>query len=88
MVTTVLYGKDTLQMGEVESTLLSYQKTNKKVEDNSGSALVAYSQNRRGRNAVKVSNSRGRSKFKDCEGSLVLQVQRVGTHKAGLSDLG
>jgi len=35
MVTTVLYGKDTLQMGEVESALLSYEKTRRKVEDNS-----------------------------------------------------
>ena len=46
--------------------LLSYQKTKKKDEDNSGSALVAYSQNRRERNAVKGSSSRGRSKSKDC----------------------
>ena len=66
MVTTVLCGKDTLQMGVVESALLSYQKTRRKVEDNLGSALLTYSQNRRGRNAVKGSSSNGKSKFKDC----------------------
>jgi len=65
MVTTVLYGKNTLQMGEIESALLSYEKTMRKV-NNSGSAFVAYDQNRRGRNAVKGSSSRGRSKFKNC----------------------
>ena len=36
MVTTVLYGKHTLQMREIESALLSYEKTRRKVEDNSG----------------------------------------------------
>ena len=87
MVTTVLYGKDNLQMGEVESSLLSYEKTRKKVEDNPGSALLAYGQNRRGRNAVKGSSSNGKSKSKDCRKSAVLQVQGVGTYKAGLSDL-
>ena len=40
MVTTMLYGKDTLQMGEVESALLSYEKTKRKAEGNSGSALL------------------------------------------------
>ena len=45
MVNTVLYGKDTLQMGEVESALLSDEKTRRKVEDNSGSALLTYDQN-------------------------------------------
>ena len=53
MVTTVLYGKDTLQIGEIESALLSYEKTRRKIEDNSGSALLTYDQNRRGRIAVK-----------------------------------
>ena len=67
MVITVLYGKDTLQMGEVGLALLFYEKTGRKVEDNSGSALVAYDQNRRGRNAVKGYDSRDRSKSKDCE---------------------
>ena len=62
----MLYDKDILQMGEIESALLSYEKTRRKVEDNSGSALVAYSQNRSERNAVKGSSSRGRSKSKDC----------------------
>ena len=63
----LLYGKDTLQMGEVESALLSYEKTRRKVEDNSASALVTYSQNQRGRNTFKGSSSRGRSKSKNCE---------------------
>jgi len=62
----VLYGKDTLQMGEVESASLSYEKTKRKVEDNSVSALVAYDQNRSGKNAIKGSSSRSRSKSKDC----------------------
>jgi len=61
-----LYGKDTLQMGEIELALLSYEKT-RKIEDNSRSALVAYAQNRRERNVVKGSSSRSRSKSKNCE---------------------
>ena len=87
MVTTVLYGKDTLQMGEVESALLSYQKTNKKVEDNSGSALVAYGQYRR-RNAVKGSNSRGRSKSKDCGKGVQCNKCKMWGHIKRVSDLG
>ena len=39
IVTTVLYGKDTLQIGEIESALLSYQKM-RKVEDNSGTCCL------------------------------------------------
>jgi len=67
MVTTVLYGKDSLQIGEIESALLSYEKLRRKVEDNSGSALLTYDQNQRGRNAVKESSSCSRFKSKDCK---------------------
>ena len=66
MITTLLYSKDTLQMGEVDSVLLSNEKTTRKVEDNSGSALLACGQNRREMNVVKGSSSNGRSKSKDC----------------------
>ena len=63
----MLYGKDTLQMGEVGLALLSYEKTRRKVEDNSESALLAYGQNRREKNVVKGTSSRDKSKFKDCK---------------------
>ncbi|KAM7459649.1 hypothetical protein LguiA_033944 [Lonicera macranthoides] len=63
IVTTVLYGKDTLKMVDVESTLLSNDKRKSSCEEISDSAMIVHDQNR-GRNASRGSggNSRSRSK--------------------------
>ena len=47
--------------------LLSYEKARRKVEDNSGYVLIAFGQNLRGRNAIKGSSGRSRSKSKTME---------------------
>jgi len=65
-------------MGEVESALFSYEKTRRKVEDNSEFALLAYDQNQREKNVVKGSSSRGKSKFKDCKKGVQCTSARSG----------
>ena len=61
IVTTILYGKDTVKMEEVEATLLSNEKR-RKAEDSQESVCVTEGQNQRGRKTVKGSSSHSRSK--------------------------
>ena len=69
IITTILYGKDTLKMDEVESTLLSHEKR-KKADDSQGSVFVAHGQNQRGRSTARGfsghSRSKSRGKGKQC----------------------
>ncbi|PRQ51350.1 putative RNA-directed DNA polymerase [Rosa chinensis] len=71
IITTILYGKDTLKMEEVESTLLNHEKR-RKADDSQISVFVAQDQNRWGRSTARGSSghsrskSRGRGKGKQC----------------------
>ncbi|KAL6199900.1 hypothetical protein ACLB2K_029682 [Fragaria x ananassa] len=63
IITTILYGKDTLKMEEVESTLLSHEKR-RKVDDSQNPVFVAHGQNQRGRLIARGSSGHSRSKSK------------------------
>ncbi|KAK9937625.1 hypothetical protein M0R45_014403 [Rubus argutus] len=71
IITTILYGKDTLKLEDVESTLLSHAKR-KKADDSQGSLFVTHGKNHRGRSTARGSSehsrskSRGRGKGKQC----------------------
>lgn len=71
IITTILYGKNTLKMEEVESTLLSHEKR-RKADDSQDSVFVAHGKNQRGRMTARGSSghsrskSRGRGKGKQC----------------------
>jgi hypothetical protein len=56
-----LYGKDTLKVEDVESTLLSHEKR-KKADDSQGSIFVTHGQNQRGRSIARGSSEHSRSK--------------------------
>ena len=66
IITTILYGKDTLKMEEVESTLLSHEKR-RKADDSQSSVFVAHDQNRRGRTTARGSSGHRWSKSKGRE---------------------
>jgi hypothetical protein len=96
LVTTLMYGKDTLELKEVTSALLSHSKMKQDGDDSQGDGLVVHSKSNHSRNKSRGSNSnkersqsRSRAK-KDVEcfychktGHYKKSVQRVETTPRG-----
>uniref|UniRef100_A0A2N9J8T4 CCHC-type domain-containing protein n=1 Tax=Fagus sylvatica TaxID=28930 RepID=A0A2N9J8T4_FAGSY len=57
LVTTLMYGKETLELEEVTSALLSHSKMKQDGDDSQGDGLVVHSESNRNRNKSRGSNS-------------------------------